>query len=226
MLWWLPKIGVAAAPTRPEELIPFTQLTATNRALVRAVTDHYTLRREYPARQFPGETASLEFLMDHIEACSLLAHQLKLITYRVTTDEQGRACANDGEGSQGCILLVRREPGKRIYYIAGSRRGAIFTARGRGVAVLEYKQVVPGKLEYTATVFVKVDNPVLAALTEMFALFLKDTVDKNFEHVMRHPLKLSTLALEEPQKLREAIRDMPEGARQKLMPFFDLLPPR
>ena len=58
----------------------------------------------------------------------------------------------------------------------------------------------------------------------MFAIFLKDSVDKNFEQVMRHPTWLSTLTFEHPQKLRAAIHELPVEDQPKLAPFLEMLP--
>ncbi len=203
--------------------IPFDSLTETNRALVKAVTDHYTLRREYPAQRIKARAAHLLFLMDHMEACSILAHKTKLITYRARTDDTGRIWADNHEGSKGFILPVHASDGKRVYYVAGSQRG-LFEARGRGVAVVDYQVVDADTIEYTGQLFVKVDNAVLAALAQVFQMFVTGQVDKNFEHVMRHPIQLSRWALEDPPKLRDAIRGLPAEDQRQLTPFQAMLP--
>jgi len=52
---------------------------------VRGVTDHYTLRREYPAEKFNARVEVFEYLLDHMEARSALA-QLFSVFLRGTVD--------------------------------------------------------------------------------------------------------------------------------------------
>jgi len=203
-------------------LIPFDQLTVTNRALVRSVTDHYTLRRQYPARQFKARREEFAFLMDHMEACSVLAQKVGLIAYRATRAPDGRVYADNREGASGFLLQVLAANGKRIYSIEGSHRG-LFTARGRGVAVVDFRQKEKDVIEYTGAVFVKVDSAVLAVLAQLFRVFLRGTVDRHFEHIILHPIVLSEKAFAEPQKLLAQIDEMPEADRQLLAPFAALL---
>ena len=219
---------VSALPLRAEEdtvaakLIPFDALTETNRALVRGVTDHYTLRRQYSNRQIKARPPEFEWLMDHMDGCSVLAQKLGLLTYRATRDEQGRFQADNREGASGFVQPALARDGKRVYYVAGSQHG-VFQARGRGVVVMDYAQPQPGTIQYSSTVFVKVDNTGLAMLAQLFSIFIRNAVDQNFEHVMRQPICLSEKAVAEPQKLLEQIGLMPEEDRKLVEPFAVML---
>ena len=220
----------AESDTIASHLIPFDSMTASNQALVRGVTDHYTLRREYSAREFKAQVATFEYLLDHMDACSALAQKLGLITYRATRDADGRFQANDREGAAGYLVSVyvddgnHREPlrGKRVFYVEGTQHG-LFDVRGRGVAVVDYHQRSPDTIEYARAAFVKVDNVVLAALAQLFSVFLQGTVDSQFEHVIRHPIMLSKKAQLEPQQLLDEIARMPAADRELLAPFSALV---
>jgi hypothetical protein len=219
--------GVAATGDEsiPASLIPFEAMTVTNRMLVRSVTDNYTLRREYPAREFKGRKQPFEFFLDHMEACSVLAQKLGFIEYRATRDAEGRLFADDHAGASGFVLPVAAAEGKRVYYVEGTQRG-LFHVTGRGVAVIGYAEVRPQRIQYTGALFVKVDNAILATLAKLFAVFLRGTVDRHYDGVMRHPRKLSELALIEPQKLLNDIGHMPEADRELLRPFAEMIRPR
>ena len=203
-------------------LIPFDRLTVTNRLLVRSVTDHYTLRREYKPRQFSARKEHLELLMDHLEACSVLAQSVGLITYRASRDATGRIYADNREGAAGYIAEALSISGKRVYYVEGTQRG-LFDVSGRGVAVVDYAQVKPDTIEYTGALFVKVDNLIFAALTQIFAVFLQGTVDHQFDHVMGQPISLSKMALTNPQRLLDQIGLMPKEDKALLQPFAEML---
>jgi hypothetical protein len=203
-------------------LIPFDAMTETNRLLVQGVTDHYTLRREYTTSNFLGHRQQLDFLVDHIDACSVLAQSVGLIRYRATRDSQDRIVADDHAGAAGYILETLRHGDKRVYYVAGSEHG-LFDVSGRGVVVVDFSQPKPDTINYTGAMFIKVDNVVLAALTQLFSLFLRGTVDDHYQHVLGNPIVLSQMAYRDPQSLLARIDAMPPADRALLTPFADLL---
>lgn len=215
--------SVAVADTNvAASLIPFDAMTASNRLLVCGVTDHYTLRREYPVQRFAARKDQLEFLIDHLDACSALAQSFALITYRATQGDQGRIYADDHEGATGYILQALKVGNKRVYYVEGNERG-VFDVSGRGVAVVDVSEPKPNMIDYTGAMFVKVDNVVLAALTQLFSMFLRGTVDHHYKHVMEHPIVFSKMAFENPRTMLTRIEAMPKEDRTLLQPFAEML---
>jgi hypothetical protein len=203
--------------------VQFPAMSQSDQALARSVTDHYTLRREYAATNFNARPEQFEWLMDHMEACSVLAQAAGLITYRATRDEQGRIFADNREGARGFLRQLAATSGQRVYYVEGSQRG-IFKANGRGLVIVKFTETQPDKIQYSGTLFIKVDNAMLAVLTQIFSVFLRDTVDRHFRHVMRHPVALGRMALREPAKVRELICSMPAKDRELLAAFLEPLP--
>jgi hypothetical protein len=222
-------LGLLGAPftrasdeTTASQLIPFHALTSTNLTLVRGVTDHYTLRRVYPPEEFKASLGVFEYLIDHMEACSVLAQMVGLTQYRASLDADGRLHADDHAGAAGYILNVYADNGRRVLYVEGTEHG-VFDVRGRGVAVVDYHAKARGSIEYTRAVFVKVDNVVLAALAQLFSVFLRGTVDSHFTHVIRNPVILSQRAQTDPQKLLDQIEQLPVADQQRLAPFAALV---
>jgi hypothetical protein len=223
LLWLgLPAATHAGEARRGATLIPLDQLSETNRVLVAAVTGAYTLRRDYRPRHAKGREEDFEYWLDHVEASSVLAQKLGVVTYRVTLDEEGRIWADNHDGANGYMLPVYAAKGKRIYYVEGSQDG-LFHVRGRGVAVIEYSTIEPGTLEYRATVFAKVDNAALAAMTRLFAIFLRGALDNSVDNLLRSPVTESRLALTDPQRLLDEIEQMPEDDRKLLDEFASTL---
>src|SRR4029077_18019229 len=111
---------------------------------------------------------------------------------------------------------------KRIIYVEGTEHG-LFDVRGRGVAVVDYHAKVDDAIVYTRTAFVKVDNVVLATLTQLFSVFLRNTVDSHFTHVIRNPVILSERAQADPKKLLAQIEQLPLADQQLLAPFAALV---
>jgi hypothetical protein len=203
-------------------LIPFDSLSPTNRVLAHEVMDHPTLHCAYTAEVFRARIPLFEYLFDHMDSCSALAQKVGLITYRATRDADGRLHADDRDGAAGYMVTVYAGDGKRVIYVAGTQHG-LFDASGRGVAVVDYHARAGDDIEYTRTAFVKVDNVVLAAMAQMFSIFLHGTVDKHFAKMIRNPVVLSEKAQSDPQKLLELISQMPATDQQLMAPFAELV---
>jgi len=212
----------ASDETAASQLVPLQALTGTNLTLVRGVTDHYTLRREYPPEEFQASVAVFEYLFDHLDECSVLAQMAGLTKYTATFDAERRLRADDHSGAAGYILNVYAGVGKRVFYVEGTDHG-VFDVRGRGVAIVDYHAKVGGSIEYTRAVFVKVDNVVLAALAQLFSVFLRGTVDSHFTHVIQNPVLLSQQAQAAPRKLLAQIDRLPVADQQRLAPFAALV---
>ena len=203
-------------------LVPLASMTESNRTLVQPVVEQYTLRRDYSAKTFRGRREQFEFLMDHFVACSALAEQLGLIRYRVVDDGPDRVVGDDGEGARGHIQQVYCTEGQRIYFVDGSQQG-IFQARGRGVVVVQYSQAGSNTIEFSGQMLVKIDNPVVATLAQVFFVFVKSTVDWHFNHVISQPVNLSGLTLGEPEMIRRSIEEMPADDYRLLAPYLETL---
>jgi hypothetical protein len=209
---------LAPATNRPAPPFPVEALAPAHQLLVGNVTDNYTFRRDYAPRRFRGRAEHFEFLLDHMEACSVLSQATGFIAYRATHDAQGRLIADNREGAQGFLLPVYCAEGRRAYYVEGSFNG-VLQARGRGLVIVDFAQVSPDTLLYSGTLLVKVDNTVLAILARVFAVFVRSTVDYYFDHVMRQPISLTITASVEPATLVECLSYMPAEDYRLLLPF-------
>jgi hypothetical protein len=197
-------------------------LDAKTQRIVAPVVEHYTLRREISPRTFQGRMDVFEFLVDHLEACSVLAESLGFIPYRARRDDEGRIFADDLEGAAGFLWLFSQQPDARFYYFEGRQRG-LFTVRGRGIAVMNFRESSPNTIQYGGLLYIKVDNIILATLTQLFFPFVKSTVDRQFDNVIINPIRISELALTDPQKVLGKIQQMSEADRMLLEPLAKLL---
>jgi hypothetical protein len=199
-------------------LVPLEAMTATDSALVQPVIEHYTFSREYPIRTFRGRTAQFEALMDDIAACSVLSQTLGLTMYRVVTDSSGNAVADNREGARGYLRQVYCAEGRRGYYVEGAQRG-VFQTSGSAVVIVQFTQTAPETIEYSGTMFVKIDNPVVATLAQVFFIFVKNAIDHHFNHLMNQPVGLCGMAVDDPAVLSQCIEQMPPGDYWMLAPF-------
>jgi hypothetical protein len=203
-------------------LIPLPAMTESNRALVQPVVEQYTLRRDYPAKSFHGRREQFEFLMDHFVACAALSETLGLIRYRVVDDGPDRVVGDDGAGGRGHIQQVYCAEGRRMYFVDGSQQG-LFQARGSGVVLVQFTQTTPDTIEYTGQMLVRIDNPIVATLAQVFFAFVKGAVDWHFNHIISQPVNLSDLSLSNPAMVRRCIQQMPAEDYRQLAPFAESL---
>jgi hypothetical protein len=220
-------VHAAPAPTAAQEAIPFDSLSETNRTLVKAVTDHYTMRRQYAAQEFTGKPAILEWMLDHLHETWILARALDLKARSTRRDEQGRLWTDGGDGSVGYVVLLHQMPGKRIYLMAGSQK-KVCNVQGRGIIVVNYQAPKADVVQCDGAQFIRVDNVMMAALTSLFGPFLTGMVDQVYREMMGPITILNALAVTDPAKLRDAIQKLPpEDAAlfQDLLKLLDA-PPR
>lgn len=210
--------------TAAQEAIPFSSLTASNRALVQGVTDHYTLRRVYPVREFTGQPAHLEWLFDNLHATWALASACGLPARVTKLDEQGRMWTDDGDGSKGYFTAVHQAPGKRVYYMEGSQQ-KICTVRGRGVIVIDYVATPTNTVRCSGGQFIRVDQVFMAALTQIFRPFLTGMVDSTYKELLDPLRQLTELAVTQPAKLREIMRSRPAAEQRQWEGLERLLAP-
>ena len=215
--WWLILFfatAVQAAPLR----IPLETLSVTNQRLVCAVLAHCTLHQQPPPRKFSGRLEDFTFLLDNPGACSVLADQCELISYRPVILPSGRLVATNQEGAVGWLELIDCRPDRRVYYIEGAQSGS-FTARGQGVVVINFRQIGPTELEYSGELFVRLDNAIAAVLTRLFIAFVRRAVDQSFMEVMALPTGLTQIALRQPALLRSVIQQVPAADYLRLRPL-------
>ncbi|MCG3148565.1 MAG: hypothetical protein PCFJNLEI_02009 [Verrucomicrobiae bacterium] len=203
-------------------LVAVESLSPTNQALAKPVLEHPTLRREYAPHKILGRVEHFEFLLDHMDVCSVVSEQTGLIDYRAVAQPDGRLYAENKEQAKGFLSLIGCEPGRRIFYMEGTQRG-LFTAKGAGVIVLDYKQITPTEMECRGRLFVRIENSVVATLARMFFVFLKGAVDRNYRLVIAQPLDLTQLASGFPQELREFIATLTAADQALVEPFTALL---
>ena len=187
-------------------------LSPTNQAAARPVVEHPTFHREYAARRFVGRIEHFEYLLDNMHVCSVWSEQTGLIDYRAVLLPDGRLYAENKEKANGWLELVGCDAGQRLFYMEGTQRG-LFTAKGRGVILVKYKQISATEVEYSGKLWVRIDNGVVAGLAKLFFVFVKGAVDRNFELVIRQPVDLTSIAWYWPETLRELHRHLPKIGR-------------
>ena len=215
--WWILIFAVTSLQAAPLS-IPLETMTATNQRLVRAVLAHCALHRHPSPCKFAGRIEDFTFLLDNLGGCVALVNQCGLASYRPLVTPEGRLIATNQDGTVGWLELIDCRPNRRVYYIEGAQSGP-FTARGRGVVVVDFQQTGPSELEYTGELFVRLDNAFAAVLTRLFIAFVRHEVDLSFVEVMCLPAGLTQLATDQPALLRGVIQQLSAEDYGQVLPL-------
>jgi hypothetical protein len=162
-------------------------------------------------------------MLDNLHATWVLAREFGLNVRSTRPDEQGRLWNDNGDGAKGFIILVHRAPGKRIYYMEGSQK-KLWTVQGRGVVVIDYAEDKPGTMKISGAQFVRVDNAMMAAITQLCGPLLCGMVDKVYAEFTEPLGKLGSTAVSDPQSLRNATSRLPAEDGELLRGLLELLP--
>lgn len=202
--------------------LPIECMSVSNQELVAAVAEHCTLHRVVPPQRFRGQVDNFHFMLSHMELSGVLAERAGMISYRPKMSPDGRLAADNNQEAAGFLLEAYCGENRLIYYVEGTDKGSL-AATGRGVVVVNFKQVTPTEVEYSGEVFVRIENGLAATLARMFFVFLKKTVDQHFAHIMRQPINLTQLITDNPKSLQTIIEESKVEDYQILSPLEPLL---
>ena len=93
--------GLALAAEKPESLIPFNKLDAAAQTRVRQVVPGHTFYRnvKLPKPTVHARYDVFEYLINHLDQCSVVAQLLKVVKYRSERRPDGSYFADDRRGA-------------------------------------------------------------------------------------------------------------------------------
>jgi hypothetical protein len=204
VLLWPAAILLALTPARGA---PFPERAA-------AIMRSYTVRSLIGPIDTPLEPGLAEFFLDHPDLSSDLVRAHRIAPYRVTTIGPGRCRADDGYGIRGTIDLLEKTPSRRVYLADGVfDRRALPTMRALVVIVMRMtplpSETCPPKIRSEYEVYIRLRNPVLAALVKTLRPFLSQTAASRFSRAFVAAQKLGELIAREPDAVFAEIEAHP-----------------
>ncbi|MFA6563634.1 MAG: hypothetical protein WCV00_17150 [Verrucomicrobiia bacterium] len=206
--------GLALAAEKPESLVPFDKLDAAAQARVRQVLPGHTFYRNVrlPKPTVRARYDVFEYLINHLDQCSVAAQALKIVKYRSERQPDGSYFADDRKGAAGYLWPLLDTPGERLFFAQGvDKRGE--RVSGSAVILFRYREKQPGVVECELHGFVKVDSWMQRLCALLFLPFITSTVDQRFGEVVNVPVQVSETATDDPAKMLKLLDTLsPEDA--------------
>jgi hypothetical protein len=219
--------GPVFATEKPESLIPFNKLDAAAQARVRQVVPGHTFYRNVrlPKPTVHARYDVFEYLINHLDQCSVAAQLLKVVKYRSERRPDGSYFADDRKGAAGYLWPLLDTPGERLYFAQGvDKRGE--RVSGSAVILFRYREKQPGVIECELHGFVKVDSWMQRICALLFLPFIASTVDKRFGEVVDVPVQVSETATADPARVVKLLDTLPPADAAMLKEFRALLAPK
>jgi len=216
--------GLALAAEKPESLIPFDKLDAATQARVRQVVPGHTFYRNVrlPKPTVHARYDVFEYLINHLDQCSIVAQLLKVVVYRSERRPDGSYFADDRKGAAGYLWPLLDAPGERLYFAQGvDKRGE--RVSGSAVILFRYREKQPDVIECELHGFVKVDSWMQRICALLFLPFITSTVDKRFGEVVNVPVQVRETATADPAKVLKLLDTLSAEDAAKLKEFRALL---
>lgn len=201
---------LAPAAEKPELLIPFDKLNAAAQARVRQVVPGHTFYRNVrlPKPTVRARYDVFEYLINHLDQCSVAAQLLEIVKYRSERRPDGSYFADDRKGAAGYLWPLLDTLGERLYFAQGvDKRGE--RVSGSAVILFRYREKQPGVVECELHGFVKVDSWMQRICALLFLPFITSTVDQRFGEVVNVPVQVSEIATADPAKMLKLLDTLP-----------------
>lgn len=216
--------SLALAAEKPESLIPFDKLDAATQARVRQVVPGHTFYRNVrlPKPTVHARYDVFEYLINHLDQCSIVAQLLKIVVYRSERRPDGSYFADNRKGAAGYLWPLLDAPGERLYFAQGvDKRGE--RVSGSAVILFRYREKQPDVIECELHGFVKVDSWMQRICALLFLPFITSTVDKRFGEVVDVPVQVGETATADPTKVLKLLDTLSPEDAAKLKEFRALL---
>jgi hypothetical protein len=206
--------ALGAEPSLEAE-VPWAQIPAQKAAVVRQVLNSYTLHRQLEESLPACPPATFEFMLDRLRITNIVARQVspRLEHALVTKLGEDRYFIDDQIRTTGTVELLYKTPSFRLYLAQGKWRywGEHYFS-GNIVIFLFYQplpQTPPSPLKTTIQVYIKLESPVVSALTRAVDVIIPILVDRRValmsftiraasEKMCRDPQYVYELLLQEP----------------------------
>jgi hypothetical protein len=219
--------GPVFAAEKPESLIPFNKLDAAAQARVRHVVPGHTFYRNVrlPKPTVHARYDVFEYLINHLDQCSVAAQLLKIVKYRSELRPDGSYFADDRKGAAGYLWPLLDTSGERLYFAQGvDKRGE--RVSGSAVILFRYREKQPGVIECELHGFVKVDSWMQQICALLFLPFIASTVDKRFGEVVDVPVQVSETATADSARVVKLLDSLPPEDVALMKEFRALLTPK
>src|SRR5262245_28151706 len=155
-----------------------------------------TLTRTVRGRAAQVPLAVYTAFLDTPDVTAAAARFRRLASFEVQALDDDHYHAGDGDGARGRAQVLRREPHRRIILSQGEHTGAILgTISGSALTVLDL-ETRGGAVDPTLTAYVRIDDPVAAALARVLVPTFGFLADRKLAEGLRVTARVAEWAVD------------------------------
>jgi hypothetical protein len=195
---------------------------------IRAVVEGATVVSTIGPFEIPLDEGLANFLLDHPDLSAWLLRQRNIAPYIIKMRGPRQSWAEDGAGTLGLETLVKREDHSRIYYGTGLHHGKVFPdIHATAVIIMKMepisRQSCSPHIQSSFIVYVRLRNPVLAALVKTLLPFVRGTVDRTFYKAFLAARELGRQVAVDPKEISGVTQSFTTLSGRDRTTFSDLI---
>lgn len=169
------------------------------------IGDYTTVNTVGPIRAALSESM-YEYLLDHPPVTTVLIDRLELGLYKSEERGPDRFWGSDGEGTQGIVQLVYKDPTSRLYYLEGSHNSRLLPeVTGKAVVLLRMKPVMESNgaeaMDSTVVSYSKLDNGILSGLGSLLRPLIGRVVTGKLRKGVETVNQLGLVMRQQPERI-------------------------
>jgi hypothetical protein len=216
------------------QVYPVDQLDPGFRCLISAVLDKPTTVGLVGPIQTPVTVQLYDYLLDRPPLVATLSEQLGLGRYQVVPQGPNQFWVNDGDGAEGLLTLLYRDPSRRIYYLRGFHKGRFLpTVRGTAVIFMHSLSISTHEggsaVETSLVIYTKLDNAVLAEVARVVRPLIREAVTRKLSRGIEVAHRLGAAIAEDPQQIAQLAALVPwlsSPERHTFLAMLSTIPPQ
>ena len=164
-------------------VFPLDQVEAAWACRLEPIVTHYTTANKVGPQRTPLPQPVFLYLLDHPVMAAMLVNRLDLGLYKAEQRGQEEFWATDGEGTEGIVHSLFRDPATRIYYVEGSHDGRFLPrVSGKAVVLLRLHPVTESRgiesTDSTMVTYLRLDNRFLSGMLSLLRPLIGNVVNR------------------------------------------------
>ena len=195
-------------------VFPLDQLEAAWACRLEPIVTQYTTANKVGPQRTPLPQPVFLYLLDHPAMAAMLINRLDLGLYKAEQRGQGEFWATDGEGTEGIVHSLFRDPATRIYYAEGSHDGRFLPrVKGKAVVLLRLRAVTDYRgvesIDSTMVAYLRLDNRFLSGMLSLIRPLIGNVVNRQILKAFDAARRLGGAMREHPEQVLFEAMDPP-----------------
>ncbi|MBX3238027.1 MAG: hypothetical protein KF814_17920 [Nitrospiraceae bacterium] len=189
-------------------------LDPSHACLLLPIVENYSTANKIGPLRTPLPQFLYDYLLDHPVMAAALVNRLDLGLHKAARVDGDRYWASDGEGTEGTLQLLHRDPVTRVYYVEGRHDGTFLPAvTGKALVLLRMKPVksTDGReeMETLMIAYTKLDNRLLSGLLSLVRPLAGKVITRQILKGFAAAQRLGEAIRQDPQRVWFEATDPP-----------------